>query len=224
MAARPRGSWFQGLVASRSSGSRGRGSCGNDGVDRQVYFSHDARVVCAGSGQPDGRDLDYAGVARHRPDDQPGSDHPDLSRHHQPGDSGAGADHLADRADDRDLAHPEQARDQFRNHRDERRRLLAVPAVPSVLLCHLRGGADGRLHRRLSRPRRHAPNQAMGRRNHRRRAHQHPAARPLRPARPEPDHPHSRAAAGRPAGRHLHRRPPRSEGTRQHRRRPWHGA
>ena len=52
---------------------------------------------------------------------------------------------------------------------------------------------------------------------------QHPAARPLRPARPEPDHPHPGAAAGRRAGRHLHRRPPRSQGTRHHRRRPWHG-
>ena len=33
------------------------------------------------------------------------------------------------------------------NHRDERRRLLAVPAVPPVLLRHLRGGVAGRLHR-----------------------------------------------------------------------------
>ena len=111
----------------------------------------------------------------------------------------------------------------FGNHRDECGRLLAVPAVPSVFLCHLRGGDHGRLYRRLSRPRRHAPPQAMGRRNHRRRAHQHPAARPLRPARPEPDHPHSRAPARRPARRHFRRRPPRSKGTRQHRRRPRHG-
>ena len=184
---------------------RRAGSCGSDGVDRQVHFSHDAGVVCAGSGQPDRGDLDYAGVARHRPDDEPGPDHRHLSRHHQPGDSGAGADHLADRADDRDLAHPQQARDRFGNHRDERGRLFAVPAVPSVPLCDHRGGDPGRLHRRLSRARRHAPPEAVGRRNHRRRAHQHPAARPLRPARPEPDHPHSRAAARRRARRHLRR-------------------
>ena len=57
----------------------------------------------------------------------------------------------------------------------------------------------GHLHRRLSRARRPAPDQAMGRRDHRRRADQHPAARTLRPARPEPDDPHPRAAAGRRA-------------------------
>ena len=39
------------------------------------------------------------------------------------------------------------------------------------------------LHRRLSRPRRHAPDQAMGRGDHRRRSDQHPAAGTLRPAR-----------------------------------------
>src|SRR5438552_18033205 len=49
-----------------------------DGVDRQVHFPHDACVVCACPGQPHRRDLDYAGVARHRPDDQPGSDHRHL--------------------------------------------------------------------------------------------------------------------------------------------------
>ena len=89
---------------------------------------------------------------------------------------------------------------------------------------HLRGGAAGRLHRGLSRARRPAPDQAMGRRDHRRRADQHPAARPLRPARPEPDNPHSGAAARRRARRHLRRRPPRSQGARHHHRRPRHGA
>ena len=69
----------------------------------------------------------------------------------------------------------------------------------------VRGGGHGGLYRRLSRPRRHAPAQAMGRRNHRRRADQHSAARPLRPARPEPDHPNSGAATGRRARRHLRR-------------------
>ena len=178
------------------------GSAVGDGVDRQVYFPHDPWVVCGGPDQPHRRDLDYPGVARHRPDDEPGSDHPDLPRHHQPGDSGPGPDHRADRADDRDLAHAEQARDRFRNHRDERRRLFAVPAVPPVPLRHLRGGADGCLHRRLSRSRRHAPDQAMGRRDHRRRADQHPAARPFRPARSESDHTHSRPLARRRARRH----------------------
>ena len=179
------------------------GSCGNDGVDRQVYFSNDACVVCVDSGEPDRGDLDYAGVARHRPDDEPGSDHRHLSRHHQSRHPGAGADHCADRADDRDLPYPEQARDRLRDHRDECGGLLAVPAVPSVLLCHLRGGDHGGLHRLLHGARRHAPHQAVGRRDHRRRAHQHSAARPLCPARSEPDHPHSRASAGWRARRHF---------------------
>ena len=48
------------------------------------------------------------------------------------------------------------------------------------------------------------------------------AARPLRPARRQPHHPHPRTRARRPAARHLHRRPPRSQGARLHRRRPWH--
>src|SRR5213080_4543885 len=121
------------------------GTCGSDGVDRQVHFPYDARVVCARPGQPHRRDLDYAGVARHRPDDEPGSDHPHLPRHHQPRRPGTRPDHLADRADDRDLAYAEQARDRFRDHRDECRRLLAVPVVLSVPLRHLRGGAAGRL-------------------------------------------------------------------------------
>jgi hypothetical protein len=38
-----------------------------------------------------------------------------------------------------------------RDHRDECRRLLAVPAVSPVLLRHLRGGIHSHLHRRLSR-------------------------------------------------------------------------
>src|SRR4029077_374749 len=53
-----------------------------DGVDRQVYFPHDAGVVCACLGQPHRRDLDYAGVARHRSDDEPGPDHRHLPRHY----------------------------------------------------------------------------------------------------------------------------------------------
>src|SRR5581483_11336478 len=48
--------------------------------DRQVHFPHDARVVCACPGQPHRRDLDNAGVARHRPDDEPGPDHRHLPR------------------------------------------------------------------------------------------------------------------------------------------------
>ena len=168
-------------------GRVGAGSYGNDGVDRQVHLPHDARVVCAGPGQPHRRDLDYAGVARHRPDDEPGPDHHHLSRHHQPGDSGACAGHRADRADDCDLAYAEQARHRFRNHRDECRRLFPLPAVPPIFLRHVCGGAPGHLHCGLSRSRRPAPDQAMGRRDHGRRADQHPAARTFRPARPEPD-------------------------------------
>ena len=97
----------------------------------------------------------------------------------------AGAGHRADRADDRGRLHAEQARHRFRNHRHERRRHVAVPAVPcrsSTPRCVV--VAAGRVHRRLSRAGRHAPRcKRWDRRNHRRRAHQHPAARPLRAAR-----------------------------------------
>src|SRR5690348_3554437 len=59
------------------------------------------------------------------------------------------------------------------------------------------GGDPGHLHRSLSRARRPAPDQAMGRRDHRRRADQHSAARTFRPARPEPDDQDPGTAAGR---------------------------
>src|SRR5262249_37970887 len=78
------GPLFRGRLQLAVPSVAGRGSCDNDGVDRQVYLPHDARVVCAGPGQPHGGDLDYAGVARHRPDDQPGPDSRDLPRSHQP--------------------------------------------------------------------------------------------------------------------------------------------
>src|SRR4051812_10650852 len=138
--------WSEDAVLARKVGT-----CGNDGVDRPIHLQDDARVVCVGPGQPHRRDLDYAGVARHRPDDEPGPDHHHLSRHHQPGDSGADPGHRADRADDRDLAHAEQAGYRFRNHRDERRRLFPVPAFPAVLLRYLRGGDPGDLHRGIPR-------------------------------------------------------------------------
>ena len=47
----------------------------------------------------------------------------------------AGADHRADRADDRGLPYAQQARHRFRDHRHECRRHVAVAAVPSVLVA-----------------------------------------------------------------------------------------
>ena len=46
MARDQRGSRISGLVAA-SVPVRRAGSCGNDGVDRQIHLSHDACVVCA---------------------------------------------------------------------------------------------------------------------------------------------------------------------------------
>lgn len=82
--------------------------------DRSLYLAHDADVFCDRCGDLDRRHLDHAGAARHRSDDEPGADDPDLPRHHQHGDPRAGFDHRADRIDDRGVAHPDQACHRFR--------------------------------------------------------------------------------------------------------------
>ena len=111
---------------------RERGRVRSDGVDRPLYFSHHVRCVPGDLRQPDRADLDHAGVARHRPDDEPGPEHPGLRRHHRPDHSAARPDHRADRADDRGRARAQQARQRFRTHRDERGRHAAVGPVPAL--------------------------------------------------------------------------------------------
>jgi len=50
-----------------------------DGRSTSIFFRRRLRRL-RWFDQPDRGDLDYAGVARHRPDDQPGSDHCHVSR------------------------------------------------------------------------------------------------------------------------------------------------
>ena len=68
----------------RAGGSAEGGTAQADGVNRPVYFSHHIWGVPAGARQSDGRHLADPGVARRRPDDRPGPDHPGVHRHHQP--------------------------------------------------------------------------------------------------------------------------------------------
>jgi len=193
-------------------------------IDRYI-FPHDARVVCAGPGQPHRRDLDYAGVARHRPDDEPGQTIITFLGITSLVNSGAGAGHRADRADDCDLAHAE----------------TSSPPISEIIVMNAAGFSPFRLFRPFffatcvvatlsssslpfSRPTGLRPDQAMGRRDH-----GDVLTNILQPgrfatARPEPDDQDPGTAAGRRSRRHLRRRPPRSQGARHHHRRPWHGA
>ena len=121
----------------RTDGVPELGDDATDGVDQPISFPHDVEHFPGRVGQPDRRDLGHAGAARHRPHDQPGSDHPGLRRHHRPDHSAAHPGDRADRAADRGRARAQQAVDRFRNHRDERGRHVAVVPVP-----RLHGGGD----------------------------------------------------------------------------------
>ena len=118
-------------------GRVGRGGTAQaDGVNRPVHFSHHIWGVPAGARQPDERYLDHPGVARRRPDDRPGPDRPGIHRHHQPGHSSIGHGDRAGRAGRRGVLHSQQARQRFRNHRDERRGHAAVAPAETIHRCH----------------------------------------------------------------------------------------
>ena len=181
-----------------------------DGVDQPIYFPHDVRCVPGRAGQPDRRDLGHAGVARHRPDDQPGPDHPGVRRHHRPDHSAADPGDRADRAADRGRARAQQAVHRLRNHRDERRRHVAVVPVPRLHVGGDRGVADRDGDQRLFRAQGPAHAARLAHRGARQCGEHHRAARPFHLDRKRRHHPYPRAAQQRPVARHLPRRPAQS--------------
>ncbi len=148
-----------------------------------------------------GSHLADPGVARRRPDDQPGPDRPGVHRHHQPGHPAADPGDRAGRAGGGGVPQPAQARHRFRDHRHERRRHAAVAAAAAVRRRHAPClcAADG--DQRLCRARKPAHAAALAHRGAHRSGQQHRAAGPLHRHRARPRLQHPRAPRQRPAGR-----------------------
>src|SRR5215472_1939398 len=91
----PYGGAVRGPVGSAVQAGAAAGEVSRHGVDRLVHLPHHAGRVPFDSAQPDRGDLARHRAARHRPDDQPGPNHPGLPRHHLPRDPPA---HARDRA------------------------------------------------------------------------------------------------------------------------------
>ncbi len=164
--------------------------------------------------QPDLGDLDHAGAARHRPDDQPRSDRAGLSRHHRSGHPDADPRDRTDRTYDRGDAFDRSAFERFGTDRYERRRHVAMGAVPALPHHGRHGQRDHDSDRKLARPAWSADPERLGERGPRRSRHQRRAARSLQRLRARPRVPCPGTSGERRSAWRLRRRPPQSEGTR----------
>ena len=138
-----------------------------------------------------------------------GPDHPGLHRHDRPAHSGPGADHRADRPDDRGDLRAQQVQRRFGIHHHERGRDVVLARVRAVLRGCGRGFPPGGRDQRLCRAQGPARAAQLGRQGARRPRHHHHAARALHHHRTGPHLPHPGAPKQRTAHGHLHRRPAR---------------